>query len=151
MLEKEQPFKSPDLIMSIKATSEQMTDFGIEIQGSKIIFKGKSGTMEDDTGTFSISDALFDFSKDVDDKYKLLYKPRGDGGIAMSVDNTSNSRNFPDVIHVSLSYFTSKTKPRTNIGGEYRVGDYFELVITNKDGSKMTYNLERDRMIHPID
>jgi hypothetical protein len=144
------PEKNPDLIMDIKATPEQMADFGIEIQGSKIIRKGKPGKVEGNTGTFPVEDAIFDFSKKESKQDPKIYQPRtfdlgGTGTITFGMPSNTklpNLYDFPDATYVSLKYFTPETKPRTNVPGEYRAGDYFELKVTNKDGSKNTFYLE---------
>ncbi len=138
--------------MQINATERQMADFGIEIQGSKIIRKGKSGKVEGDIGTFAVSDIVFDFSRKTEDiEGSVEYSPReinlGDTKVTFAVSRNMESRDsydFPDASYVSLNYFTPKTKPRTNVPGEYRAGDYFELIITNKDGSKKTFYLEQN-------
>ena len=143
--------------MYIRATPEQMKRFGIEIEGSKIIRKGRSGKLEGDTGTFAISDVVFDFSRKSQDSNEgmLEYHPRkismGDTKIIFSAPVDTKPHNlydFPNAIHVSLKYFTPQTKSRADVLGEYQVGDYFELEITNQDGSKKKYYLESDLSIH---
>jgi len=152
MLENISKIKTPDLIMDIKATPEQMADFGLEIQGSKIIRRGKPGKVEGDTGTFLIPDAIFDFSTE---NKLLINQPLvsssgevhlGDVKLTYGVhkDVGYNLKSFPDAVSVFLNYFTPKTKPRTNVPGEYRAGNYFELKVTNKDGSKKTFYLEQN-------
>lgn len=143
--------KSPDLTMQINATEQQMADFRIEIQGSKIIRKGKFGKVEDDTETFAISDIVFDFSRKTEDVEKSVeYSPReinlGNTKITFAVSDVEprNSYDFPDASFVSLKYFTPQTKPRTDVPGEYRAGDYFELKVVNKDGSGRTFYLEQN-------
>jgi hypothetical protein len=126
-----QESKNPDLIMDIKATPEQMKAFGIDIEGSKLT-----------QSCFNTDD----IDANMDDIY---YGPEN---IFNFSGNTrpliGNVYNFPNATSFSLSYFTPETKPRIDVPGEYRAGDYFELFIRNKDGSEVTYYLERNFLIH---
>jgi hypothetical protein len=147
------PEKTPDLIMQINATEKQLADFRIEIQGSKIICKGKSGKVKGDTGTFLIPDTIFDFSTENNllTNQPLLRNQAGEvhlGDVKLTLGLSREThyslRSFPNASHVSLKYFTPQARPRTDVPGEYRAWDYFELKITNKDNSKKTFYLERN-------
>ena len=146
----------PSLIMQIRATNEQLSRFSIEIEGSKIIRRGKSGKLEDDTATFSISDLIFDFSQDVRTEGMLDYKPKEfnvenkEMVIGEVTRNSDEAYKFPNAVSVSLTYFTPTNKPRVNVPGEYQAGDYFELTINNTDGSRQGYYLESDLSVKPF-
>jgi hypothetical protein len=146
--------KNPDLIMEIKASPQQLEDFGIEVDGSKIIRKGKPGKIEGDIGTFTIPTVTFDLSRNNSEAVGRPVRNEGElknnhtiltWAVQRSID--SNLYRFPDATHVSLIYHTPKTKIRKHMLAEY-MGDYFELVITDKDGSKKTYHLEHNLEIH---
>jgi hypothetical protein len=149
-----EPVKNPDLIIEIKSTPKQLENFGIKVEGSKIIRRGKPGKIENDTGTFAIPTETFDLSQD---NFQVLDQPARKEGelrnrntvLTWAVQNHPdlNLHKFPNATHVSLSYHTPETKPRTHVPAEY-MGDYFELVITNKDGSKEIYHLEQNFEIH---
>ena len=135
-----------DLIMTINATQQQMDNFGIKIEDSKIIRKGKPGKVENDIGTFDIPEATFDFSKNTLNKQNYIQGEAilNNTKITYGAEKYPNHNlyEFPDATSVSLSYFTPTTKPRPQTPGEYSASDYFELVIKNKDGSSNTFFLE---------
>jgi hypothetical protein len=144
------PEKIPDLVMQVKATPEQMKSFGIKIEDSKII---QSCFNTDDIDAdmqemYYGRENVFNFSRN-NQSPKLYHSGEIDlvntrvtfGAESHPINNVYN---FPNAIIFSLSYFTPKTKPRTDVPGEYRAGDYFELIITNKDGSKKTFYLEQN-------
>ena len=144
---------TPDLIMSINASQQQMGSFGISIEGSKIIFKGKLGKVEGGIGTFHINDTTFDFSKNTSEKQNIIQGEATFGntkityGAEIYSDN-DDSYKFPNATSISLNYFTPKTKPRPHTRGEYQGSEYFELVIRNKDGTSKTFFLEQNLEVH---
>jgi hypothetical protein len=150
-LEKIEKVLTPDLVMDIHATKQQLKNFGISINGSKIIRKGKPGKLVNDTGTTAIPDAIFDFSKNIDPPASIKGEAKqGNMTITYGVESHTNQDlyNFPNAIRVSLNYFTPKTKPRSQMLGEYVGSDYMELEITNKDNLVSTLVLEPDLEIH---
>ena len=52
-----------DLLIDIdRITEQKLPEFGVEIQGSRIIRKGRDGSVEGDIGTMEIPDEIFEFS-----------------------------------------------------------------------------------------
>lgn len=143
-------YRKPDFIMDIKATKMQLASFWIEVRNSNIIRMNHLNQTKGGVGSFEVPNVVFDFSKDAIpiERYKQFHV-EDKNTVSFQIMNTGDDiRSYPNAYYVSLSYFTPKTKPRTDVPGEYRSGDYFELFIRNKDGSEETFYLERNLLVH---